>query len=1174
MDSLKLIGSAASIILFLLSVRFSAQCQESEDWQILKIPTNSLEESLQPTPEFAWLRCYVKVPSNWADGGSRNLWAESVVLFLEPSASIQGYEVFLNGRSLGGDGSFDSNSEKPLAVEKRYKIPPGTLVKDAYNLLALRVHPTSGADGFFRRPPVLAGYHHEIVLEGNWEYRAGDHPDWAFPGINSPRRNAAFEEVRPGRTPMKAPAQWEGGPRLAPEKSMQSMKVSEDLQLDLVLSEPEIAQPVSISFDEKGRLWVVEYRQYPYPAGVSMVSRDRYYRAVYDQKPPPPPNAADGRDRITIHADSNNDGRLDRHKVFVEGLNITTSALRGRGGVWVLTPPYLVFYPDRDFDDKPDGDPIVHLDGFGLEDTHSVANNLRWGPDGWLYGAQGSTTSSRVKAVLGREPDRSTYLEGPGIWRYHPERHTYEIFAEGGGNSFGLEFDAQGQLYSGHNGGNTRGFHYHQGAYYEKSTSGKYGPLSNPYAFGTLPPMEHDPVPRFTHALVIYEAQALPDRYHGKLLGVDPLHRRVVMAEMIPDGSTFRTEDIAHPLESSDPAFRPVDIKTGPDGAVYVADFYEYYIAHGQHFQGQLDKGSGRIYRLRTAGQMSAGAGNLHDATTVELMERLFHADKWHRQTALRLLGDRKPPEAVAELHRYLHEGEKERALDLLWALNLVGGFNETVASETLNHANHHVRAWTVRLVCDNGMISDIINERLASLAVQETNVTVRSQLAASAKRLPVEQALPIVRSLTRHHEDRNDPHIPQLLWWTLERHCNHHTAVKAMFDEKSIWEEPMVHAHLLPRLMQRYAMSASQEELLMCADLLQMAPAKAHRQLLLDGFEQAFQGRSMPSLPPELAEALARYSNGSMVLQIRMGNAQSIETALSVITDSNADKDRRMELIRVFGEVKEPGSVESLLEVFRSGNDVSLRAAALNSLQTYSYPGIARVVLELYSSLNQALHLPAQNLLASRESWALGLLSAMDTGKLNATSLSEDTWAKLRSHSSERMQELAEKLWDSNSPTTKHQDRNVARYMEIIRNGTGDPYRGKEIFNNQCAVCHRLYDNGGSIGPALTSYQRDDLPSMLLSITDPNAEIREGYEYYLVETKDDRLVSGFVSDQNQRVLIIRGLDGQDVVLPKPQIHEVQPMQRSLMPEGLLDPLSEQEVRDLFSYLRSGQPVN
>ena len=426
----------------------------------------------------------------------------------------------------------------------------------------------------------------------------------------SDRAKSAPEPLRP--RPRRSPASLLIAARARfARAALATFKVPDDLQLDLVLAEPVVRQPVSISFDERGRLWVVQYLQYPFPAGLRMVSHDGVWRAVYDKVPPAPPHHFRGKDKITIHEDTDGDGVFDRHKTFVDGLNIATAVAQGRGGVWVLNPPYLLFYPDRNRDDVPDGDPEVHLQGFGLEDTHSVVNSLRWGPDGWLYAAQGSTVTGHVSRPGlddGKEPVHSM---GQLIWRYHPETRRYEVFAEGGGNAFGVEIDKKGRIYSGHNGGDTRGFHYVQGAYLQKGFN-KHGPLSNPYAFGYFPAMKHNRVPRFTHTFVFYEADAFPERYRGLMFGVAPLLNHVVMSKIWPDGSSFQTRDVGLAVSTSDSWFRPVDIKLGPDGALYIADWYDRQVNHYRNHQGQMDPGNGRIYRLRARAPFGGQSPLLH----------------------------------------------------------------------------------------------------------------------------------------------------------------------------------------------------------------------------------------------------------------------------------------------------------------------------------------------------------------------------------------------------------------------------------------------------------------------------------------------------------------------------------------------------------------------------------
>ena len=240
----------------------------------------------------------------------------------------------------------------------------------------------------------------------------------------------------------------DGSAKPTPAESLAQFQVAPGLRWDLAATEPMVRQPLNIHFDDRGRMWVVQYLQYPFPAGLKVTKYDQYLRAIYDKVPPAPPNHIKGKDRITILEDTNGDGTFDKAKDFVSDLNIARSVITGRGGVWVLNPPYLLFYPDKNRDDIPDGPPEVKLSGFGLEDTHSGANSLAWGPDGWLYGAHGSTCTADIKGVK---------FLGQAIWRFHPVTGDFEVFAEGGGNTFSVEFDAQGRVFSGSNYGQTRG---------------------------------------------------------------------------------------------------------------------------------------------------------------------------------------------------------------------------------------------------------------------------------------------------------------------------------------------------------------------------------------------------------------------------------------------------------------------------------------------------------------------------------------------------------------------------------------------------------------------------------------------------------------------------------------------------------------------------------------------
>jgi putative membrane-bound dehydrogenase-like protein len=969
----------------------------------------------------------------------------------------------------------------------------------------------------------------------------------------------------------KKPPQPPPGPK-SPAESLRLFKVADDLKLDQVLAEPEVAQPIFVNFDERGRMWVVQYLQYPYPAGLKILSEDKFLRAVYDKVPPPPPHHFKGRDKITIHEDTDGDGVFDKHKTFVEGLNIATSCVKGRGGLWVLNPPYLLFYPDKNNDDVPDGPPEVLLEGFGLEDTHSCVNSLQWGPDGWLYACQGSTVTGHVRPYGSK--DTPVHSMGQLIWRYHPETRRYEIFAEGGGNAFGLEIDSKGRIFSGHNGGDTRGFHYVQGAYLQKGFS-KHGPLSNPYAFGYFAAMKHPKVQRFSHNFIVYEGATLPRHYHGNLFAVVPLLSHVVCSERLPDLSSFQTRDVSFPMTTSDPWFRPVDVKVGPDGAVYVADFYEGQIAHLRHHEGKIDPSNGRIYRLRSPDAAPLKPFDHAKKSTAELVALLRHENKWHRQTALRLLGDRKDRAAIPLLRKLLDE-TGQPALEALWGLNLSGGFDERLAAETLGHRDPHVRLWTVRLLGDDRKVSSALSKQLAEMARSEPNVEVRSQLACTAKRLTAAEALPIVRNLLVHDEDAGDIYLPLLLWWAIESKCeSDRDRVLALFEDSEVWRLPMVRTHLLHRLMRRYAATGARKDLLICARLLRLAPDAESGKRLLRGFEEAFQGRPLGNLPAELAEALAKHAGSSVVLGLRQGRPEAVEKALAVIANDKADGNERLQYVQILGEVKQPKAVPVLLGIIERSRDDGLRMAALTALQPYEDAAIGKTVIRLYGKFNEDVRDVARTLLASRKAWALELLQAVDRGDIDRAAVPAEVVRKLTAHRDERIARLVAKHWGKvDGATTADMQREISRLDGVLCQGNSSPYPGKKLFMNSCGKCHTLFGQGGKVGPDLTTFKRDDLANMLLHVVNPSAEIREGYETYQVETKDGRLLSGLLVDKDNQVVVLRGADGQSITVRQQQIEEMATNKKSLMPEGLLKDLTAQQVRDLFAYLRSTQPLN
>jgi putative membrane-bound dehydrogenase-like protein len=1012
-------------------------------------------------------------------------------------------------------------------------------------------------------------------------YTSLGHPgDFAMPAFRVLLRNAvlwALDRQAEKKASVTPPVIRNGKGPLAPPAALASFRVPDDLQLELVLAEPIVRQPVSMSFDERGRLWVVQYLQYPYPAGLRMVSHDGVWRAVYDKVPQAPPHHVRGKDKITIHEDTDGDGVYDRHKTFVDGLNIATAVAHGRGGVWVLNPPYLLFYPDRDRDDVPDGDPVVHLSGFGLEDTHSVVNSLRWGPDGWLYAAQGSTVTghlSRPGLDDGKEPIHSM---GQLIWRYHPETRRYEVFAEGGGNAFGVEIDARGRIYSGHNGGDTRGFHYVQGGYFQKGFN-KHGPLSNPYAFGYFPAMKHERVPRFTHTFVFYEADAFPTRYRGLLFGVAPLLHHVVMSEARPDGSSFQTRDVGLAVSSSDPWFQPVDIKLGPDGALYIADWYDRQINHYRNHEGQIDPASGRIYRLRARGPHTPGqTEDLASLDSARLIRLLGNPNKGTRQTVLRLIGDRKDSSIAPTLKRGIEDPSTppQQALESLWALNLVGGLDDETALKTLDHPDPYVRLWTARLACDGSHVSTAMAAALARRAAIEPDVEVRSQLACSSRRLPVRDALPVVRSLLSRGQDAGDIHMPLLLWWAIEAKAGSDPeAVMAMFQDPSVWSLPIVRATVTERLMRRFAAAGTRADLDRCERLLAMAPAKEDAKRLMAGFEAAYAGRSLAGMPSGLAEAVAKYSGQSLTLGLRQGKPESIAEAVRLLADDRADRSKRLQILQILGEVRRQAAAPVVIRLACHSPDNALRTAALSALAAYDDPAIATEVLAAYPNMSDDVQSAAQNLLAARRTWAARFIEAIESRSIDAQSVPREIVEKLVLQGDPHLTERVSRLFGPIRPSTSGELRaEVDRLAAAVRAGSGVPKPGKQLFDRTCARCHTLFAKGGKVGPDLTTYRRDDLDTMLLNIVNPGAEIREGFSTSIVATTDGRLLTGVVVEQDKNVVILHGEDGKELTISRDDIDAIKASPKSLMPEGLLRGLGDQEVRDLFAYLRSTQPL-
>ncbi len=958
-------------------------------------------------------------------------------------------------------------------------------------------------------------------------------------------------------------------------KSHSFLQPAQGLEIDLVGSEPEIKQPSFIRFDERGRLWIVQYRKYPMPAGLEIVSRDEFWRNTYDQVPAPPGDARfiPGADMITIHEDTNGDGNFDKITPFLEGLSFATSVAWDRDGVWVLQPPYLLYYKDEDQNDVVDGDPEVHLKGFGIQDSHSIANSLNWGPDGWLYGAQGSTVTASIEVVGSGEPPIKSV--GQLMWRYHPKKKVYEVFSEGGGNIWSCQFDSKGRLFAGANEGRKLGYHYMQGSYNKKNFT-KHGELSNPHAYGYFMGVEEPDSKRVTTNLLIYEEEALPSRYDGAILTANALAGRLLASSPVVTGPTFHASPIDVMVDSDDRWFRPVYAEVGPDGAVYVADWYDQQVNHFKNHEGRISLADGRIYRVRSEGNYQPTSIDLAELTTRELVELLKDPRRWYRDTARRLLNERQDGSELSTLSHWLEYETGQVALEALWVLNLLGEFDTKNRIIALNHKDPYVRKWGVRLIGDGRTASAAELSKLRTMAANDPHIEVRQQLASTAKRLQSPEGLTLVAELLKRDEDASDPYMPMLVWWALESFCSgDEQQVVELFGDRRLFDHAMVQSPILGFTMRRLASEGTRDYLRACAQLLKSAPDSKSRESLLAGFETAFRGRAMTGLPEELVEAVSEAGGGSLAMQIRQNIPGVFERAKVLLSNGTTSSLDRQRTIEALGEVSDESMLDTLLGQLLIG-DSKTQEITLSALRSYNYRRVAERVTELYPTFSTQVQSAALTLLMSRLNWIDILLNAIKAGRVSLTSIPRESIDGMRLLADDEISAKIDQIWGSISSLPNEGDNESQRLRQVLNDKAivGDLFQGRQQYLQRCGACHSLHNEGGAIGPELTGYQRDDRESLLLAITKPNTEIREGFENYVVRTKDGQSLAGFIADKDDHVIVLRPVGGQPVVIDQANISSIDAAGVSLMPTGLLNDLSDQELTDLFSYLQSPQPLN
>ncbi len=956
-----------------------------------------------------------------------------------------------------------------------------------------------------------------------------------------------------------------------PEEAVRRMVVPEGFHVEVFAAEPMVRQPLSASFDERGRLWVIEYLQYPNPAGLKPVTVDQYLRTEYDRVPEPPPRGPRGADRIKILEDTDGDGRADKATIFVEGLNLASGLALGYGGVFVGQAPYLLFYPDRDRDDRPDGDPEVLLTGFGLQDAHATVNSMTWGPDGWLYGAQGSTVTARIR---GHELQQ-------GIWRYQPRSRRFEVFAEGGGNTWGLDFDATGNAFGSSNGAYIK-FHMVQGGYYLKGFA-KHGPLHNPHAYGYFGPVTYHGTKKGGHVTpggIIYQGDLLPARFRGAFIAGNLLSNAVYWHELEHDGSTFAGRHGGTLIDAHDRWFRPIDLLVGPDAAVYVVDWYDKRAAHLDP-RDTWDRSNGRIYRVVYGERRKLAPFDLTRRTSAELVALRTSANDWYAAMARRILAERHDRAVVPSLLSMLGPDRDETlALRDLWALNLSGGLDDRTALELLGHPLAGVRRWTIRLLGDDGRMNGDLRAKLVALAAQEPDAQVRSQLASSCQRWEAADAIPILDRLAGRDIDRKDTHIPNLIWWAFERQLRRdRVAVVSYLGTPEAQRAPLVKDAVLERAARALASDASEGDFTACARLLAAAPQSDQVACILGGMDKGLEGRRLERVPAPLVDPLSRIWEQSQPapspvlvrLLARMGYRPAIEAVIKLAGRREVPAAQRISLIELIGQLARPEDLSLLVSLLRSRPGEPIALAAISALASFPQPVAAASLLKFYPSASGQARDRILTLLCGRPAWAKALIEAIASGRIAAKDLKPSHVQLVTQLSDPALLDQLEAVWGKvprvGSPEKK---KRIAEIRGLLPEGDkGNAARGKPIFKENCAVCHKLFNDGETIGPDLTGADRGDLDFLMTSLVDPSALIRKEYEGQTVALRDGRVMTGLVIDENDRQLTLVDSNRQKTVIARDSIEGIKPSDVSVMPEGMLDKLTEPQIRDLFRYLQS-----
>ncbi len=1003
-----------------------------------------------------------------------------------------------------------------------------------------------------------------VVVMTSWILAAGQSPQRAKQPSGQTAAKAKLADQEPSeKSPLplaavtrnsnsepQLPPDVEGKP-LSPADALARVTVPPGFRVTQFAHEPDIRQPIAMTFDDRGRLWVAECYSYP----------DRKIK---------------NQDRVVILEDTNQDGQHDKRTVFWSGGNMLSGIEYGYGGIWVCCAPNLLFIPDKDGDDVPDAEPIVMLDGWSTDAKHNLVNGLKWGPDGWLYGCNGILSNSNV-GVPGTAAEKRVRMNC-GIWRFHPTRKTFEVVAHGTTNPWGVDFNQYGDGFF-TNCVIDHAWQLVPGARYERM----FGQDFNPYAYELMTSTsdhkhwgggswtdsrggkgEHDnPGGGHAHSgTLIYLGDNFPQEYYGSLMTCNIHGNRVNRDTLERKGSGYVAKHAADFFKANDPWFRGVALAMGPDGGVYIADWSDTGECHDAK---DVHRASGRIYKVKYGkaqkGPFISGA----------------HVRRDYAYQVSQGVGQKAERQAMLAIKDWPIDTEVDAMaiLPAIWALNATGGVPQVTLLKFAEAKSDAVASTAIRLLFGDENVTPETVKRLTQLSTETSTPTVRLSLASAMQRLRNDQRWPIAEGLVSHADDQSDANLQRMIWYGIE----------PAIPTDILRAIKLAHQSKLPKISRFIARRLCESDLRAkglpaVIQAIAGSESSALARQMLTGVREALAGvRALP-MPDgwmALSSKLSKSDDAELLdtlqgVSLIFGESKAIAALTAKISDAKLPVLERRAAIDALVERRVAGLPRELHPLL---DEPTLRIAALRGLAAYDDWPTAGLIIERYKNFSEAEQIEALNTLASRATFAAALLKAVEQKRIPRGDIAPYTARQLAAIKNKDVEAKLSEVIGTVRPSAEDKLAIKAKFKQQLTTDVlqrADMSRGRQVFSKMCAQCHRLFDDGAKVGPDLTGAQRANLDYVLENVLDPNALVGKDYQLTIVTLNDGRVISGIIEKQNDATLSLKTTGGP-LLLSKSDIDDLQQSLVSMMPEGQLEKLSLQEVRDLVGYLGSPAQV-